>query len=142
MYGCGIGGGGFAGYAPRRLTHGLHRVHATGAGDDQARDLVGGDEDSENEEGEHGGLAIRAARGHGPAFSTATRIAITTIHVRLIAPSANNPAISAHEEPRHHRPLRAPMRSEGGHARPELESRTPSWPRQRVRQACLNGTNS
>jgi hypothetical protein len=42
-----------------------------------------------------------AARRYGIFFSNVISAAITAIHVMLMTPSANGPAISAQQQPRH-----------------------------------------
>ena len=44
----------------------------------------------------------------GTSFSIATRAAMKTIHVTLIAPSANSAAISAQQQPTHQAPCSSP----------------------------------
>src|SRR3954447_20797960 len=83
-----------------------------------------------------------ATGSEGSSFSAATRAATRSIQPMLIAPSARSTAISAQQQPPHHRPRSTPMRVEASGLRLQWATTKPSGCRQRRRQALFAGVSS
>src|SRR5437879_44170 len=83
-----------------------------------------------------------AARRHGMVFSNAMSAAITAIHTTLMIPNANSAAIRAQQQPTHHAPFFAPIRSAPDRPSRHEPSRNPSGLRHFPRQTSFNGVSS
>ena len=86
--------------------------------------------------------ATWTARPQGTSFSSAMITANVAIHARFITPSANRPAISPQQQPRHQPPSRAPMPSAPRSPVCQAVRRKASGLRQRLRQASFAGVSS
>ena len=81
-------------------------------------------------------------RRHGKVFSTAISPATTAIQDTLMTPSANSEAISAQQQPTHHAPFLAPIRTAPASPSRHDPSSTPRGLRHLPRHTSFSGVSS
>ena len=83
-----------------------------------------------------------AARRHGIVFSNVISAAMSAIHVMLMTPSANSPAISAQQQPRHQAACLDPISSAPRFPSRQAPKRNPNGLRHFPRHASFSGVSS